>query len=80
MLQQVLRKKDDPAEGFEWKGQQDYDAVGAAVNKCIGEMLPVVCGLEPIPLVSARTLAATVDQSLTSQCKYCFCRTASNNA
>ena len=61
MLQQVLRKKDDPAEGFEWKGQQDYDAVGAAVNKCIGEMLPVVCGLEPIPLVSARTLAAIVD-------------------
>jgi len=49
----VLRKKDDPAEGFEWKGQQDYDAVGAAVNKCIGEMLPVVCGLEPIPLAPA---------------------------
>lgn len=31
----VLRQAADTSKGFEWRGQQDYDEVGAAVVKWI---------------------------------------------
>jgi len=49
----VLRKKENHSEGFEWKGQQNYDAVGAAATKWMAEQLPNICGLEAIPLAPA---------------------------
>jgi len=46
----VLRKVDDATQGFEWKGQEDYDKVGAAAMAFMREALVRHCGLEAICL------------------------------
>ena len=44
----VLRQTADLSNGFAWKGQDNYDKVGAAVTVRIREMLVDHCGLEEI--------------------------------
>jgi hypothetical protein len=44
----VLRQAADTSKGFEWRGQQDYDAVGAAVVTWVRSQLTVLCGLEEV--------------------------------
>jgi hypothetical protein len=46
----VLRQTADPAKGFEWRGQQNYDALGDAVLSYVEAQLSVLCGLEALPL------------------------------
>lgn len=41
-----LRKTDDHESGFEWKGQENYDRVGAAVCSWVRTQLVELCGLE----------------------------------
>eukprot|EP00802_Teleaulax_amphioxeia_P015080 Tamp_15163.p1 GENE.Tamp_15163~~Tamp_15163.p1 ORF type:complete len:373 (-),score=59.99 Tamp_15163:445-1434(-) len=44
----VMRNKDDASKGFEWRGQEDYDAVGAAVCGWVRSRLTSACGLEEV--------------------------------
>ena len=44
----VLRQATDTSKGFEWRGQQDYDKVGATVVKWIRSRLTVLGGLEEV--------------------------------
>ena len=47
----VLRQLADKAVGFTWRGQEDYDAVGAAVTAHMQHLLASpLCGLEAVPL------------------------------
>ena len=46
----VLRQTADPSRGFAWKGQEDYDRVGAAVLADVRAKLESVCALERIEL------------------------------
>lgn len=44
----VLRQLADPTKGFEWRGQQHYDALGAAAFRWVRGALCGLCGLEPL--------------------------------
>jgi hypothetical protein len=44
----VLRQKEDVTKGFEWRGQPDYDAVGAAVVNWVRSRLTLSFGLEEV--------------------------------
>ena len=57
---QVLRKLEDPSQGFEWKGQEDYDAVGAAVTSWVRLQLGSLYGLEEIHVEPATAFATPV--------------------
>ena len=47
----VLRQLADQAVGFTWRGQEDYDAVGAAVTAHMQQLLASpLCGLEAVRL------------------------------
>mmetsp|Transcript_77196 Transcript_77196/g.196014 ORF Transcript_77196/g.196014 Transcript_77196/m.196014 type:complete len:343 (+) Transcript_77196:1-1029(+) len=46
----LLRQAADAQQGFQWKGQEDYDAVGDAVVAYVQGQLVALCGLEPLPL------------------------------
>lgn len=56
----VLRRAGDAQRGFEWKGQQDYDAVGEAAIAYVQAQLSALCGLVPLPLPPARADAHSV--------------------
>lgn len=44
----ALRQIAAPADGFAWRGQEDYEAVGAAACAWAREQLVSQCGLEPL--------------------------------
>eukprot|EP00966_Prymnesium_polylepis_P184816 4283300-Prymnesium_polylepis.1 len=44
----VLRQLGAPGEGFAWRGQEDYDALGAAAVRWVRGALVGLCGLEPL--------------------------------
>lgn len=44
----ILRQTEDPTKGFEWRGQADYDAVGAAAVEWVRSRLTMLCGLEEV--------------------------------
>ena len=46
----VLRKKAKPSEGFQWKGQANYDAVAAAAIAEVQLQLVESCGLQARPV------------------------------
>ena len=53
----VLRQLADKAIGFTWRGQEDYDAVGAAVTAHMQHLLASpLCGLEVVRLPEGVTV------------------------
>ena len=56
----VLRQLADKAVGFTWRGQEDYDAVGAAVTAHMQHLLASpLCGLEAVRLPEGVTVWAS---------------------
>ena len=53
----VLRQTADTDKGFEWKGQEDYDKLGAAVLDCLRREMTKLCGLEALPVPANPTSA-----------------------
>jgi hypothetical protein len=51
----VLRQTGNTDAGFEWRGQENYDAVGSAVLGTIKELLVEVCGLKQQKVVGGGT-------------------------
>jgi len=49
----LLRQVGDHSKGFEWRGQENYDAVGENVLAVVEALLVSLCGLEPLPLPPA---------------------------
>lgn len=56
----VMRQVKDNSKGFEWHGQENYDAVGDAVVPVVQSMLTSLCGLQPLPLPASAAAANSV--------------------
>ena len=54
----VLRQSDKPNEGFTWKGQENYDAVGAAAVAWVQCQLTAQFGLETVHLSNSVAYAS----------------------
>jgi len=57
----VLRQLRDPSAGFSWRGQSNYDQLGAAAVRWVRGALVGLCGLEPLDVLSPTTIYATPD-------------------
>lgn len=63
----VLRQLSDTQKGFEWRGQEDYDALGAAVLQHVRAQLVTLCGLEEVRVPTATGAAVYATPGLAAR-------------